>query len=92
LHVCSLLALQDDGELHKLQQLLLAPIHQQDMERSATVDGWVSVELQHLLPILTALGAGVLLSAACLLLECSSRRRAAEKQRTRAVQETEVAV
>jgi hypothetical protein len=58
------------------------------MERSAPVDGWVSVELLPLLPILTALGAGVLLSAACLLLEC----RTAGKQNARTEQGKEVIV
>jgi hypothetical protein len=56
------------------------------------VDGWVSVEIQHLLPILTVLGAGVLLSATCFLLEWGAGLRAAGKQRTRTEQKTAVAV
>jgi hypothetical protein len=90
--VHSLLALQDDGELYKLQQLLLAPLSQQEAEVRAAVDGWVSVEIQHLLLVLTALGAGVLLSATCFLLEWSAGRRAAGKRRTCIKQKTAGAV
>jgi hypothetical protein len=92
LPVHSLLALQDDGELHKLQQSLLAPLSQQDEEGRAAADGWVSVEIQHLLPVLTALGVGVLLSVACFLLEWGAGRRAAGKRKTRTKQKTAVAI
>ncbi|XP_033607020.1 glutamate receptor 1-like [Cryptotermes secundus] len=77
-----LLTLQNDGELYKLQQLLLAPLRQQDAEELAPVDGSVSVEIQHLLPVLTVLGAGVLLSATCFLLEWAAGRRTRSKQKT----------
>jgi hypothetical protein len=90
LPVHSLLALQDDGELYKLQQLLLAPLNRQNTETRATAEGWVSVEIQHLLPVLTALGAGVLLSVACLLLEMYAGRRDAGKRRTCIKQRTAV--
>jgi hypothetical protein len=76
--------------MHKLQQLLYAPLSQREAQSSAAVDGWISVEMQHLLPILTALGAGVLLGATCLLLEWGARRPVARKRRTRIKQKTPV--
>jgi hypothetical protein len=72
--------------------LLLPTPSQQEAEGLAAVDGWVSVEMQHLLPVLTVLGAGVLLSATCFVLEWGARRRAVGKRRMRTKQKTAVAV
>jgi hypothetical protein len=69
LDVHSLLAMQEDGELHKLRKILSA-VGNEQQEISG---GWISVEMQHLVPILTALGSGVVLSATCLLLEYGTR-------------------
>ena len=78
LGVHSLLAMQEDGELHKLRETLSAPLHeQQDL-----VGGWSSVELQHLVPILTVLGSGLVLGGTCLLLEYGVRCWAARMGRS----------
>jgi hypothetical protein len=78
LDVRSLLAMQEDGEMNKLRRILFGPRHeQQDL-----VGGWSSVEMQHLVPILTALGSGLVLSVTCLLLEHAARRWAARSGRS----------
>ena len=78
LDVHSLLAMQEDGELNKLRKTLTAPRPgQQELE-----GGWSSVEMQHLVPILAALGSGVVLSVTCLLLEHGARRWAARSGRS----------
>ncbi|PSN36921.1 hypothetical protein C0J52_13895 [Blattella germanica] len=66
-------AMKDDGVLHKLRSHLEAPfkVHQNDLGES--VSGWVSVEMEHLLPILTTLAAGIVLGASFLFLECAGR-------------------
>jgi hypothetical protein len=69
LDVHSLIAMLEDGELQKLRKTLSAPRH----EQHELVEGWSSVEMQHLVPILTALGSGVVPSATCLLLEYGAR-------------------
>jgi hypothetical protein len=63
--------------LHKLRGLLFAPLNLQEADGREVVGGWLSVQMQHLLPILTALGAGVVLGAICLLLERGLGRPAA---------------
>jgi hypothetical protein len=68
--------MQEDGELNKLRESLSAPRHGQQ-ELAAE---WSSVEMQHLVPILTALMSGVVLSATCLLLEHGARRWAARRR------------
>jgi hypothetical protein len=85
---CSLLILKEEGVLQKMQKTLFAPVKLQESDQSATVDGWVSVEMQHLMPILTALGAGFGLGAACLLLERGARLWVGGKQRVRPHQKT----
>jgi hypothetical protein len=75
--------MNDDGVLHKLRDHLFAPLNLQKADRRAVVSGWISVEMQHLLPILTALGAGVVLGATCLLMERGSGRHGADKCKAR---------
>jgi hypothetical protein len=78
LDVHSLLAMQENGELNKLRKTLSAPSHgQQEL-----AGGWSIVEMQHLVPLLTVLGSGVVLSATCLLLEHGARRWAARRDRS----------
>jgi hypothetical protein len=79
----SLLALYDDGVLHYLRAQLLAPLKQLQADRQPLAGGWISVEMHHLLPILTTLGIGVALGATCLLLELGSGRRGAGKWKER---------
>lgn len=78
-HAHSLLTLYDDGVLHRLKDCLFASLNLQEAEHRAMVGGWLSVEMQHLLPILMALGTGMVLGATCLLLELGSGRRSAGK-------------
>jgi len=78
LDVHSLLAMQEDGELNKLRKILSVPLH----EQQELAGGWSSVEMQHLVPILTALGSGLVLSITCLLLEHAARRWAARSGRS----------
>ncbi|KDR09318.1 hypothetical protein L798_00999, partial [Zootermopsis nevadensis] len=74
-----LLTLYDDGVLHRLKDGLFASLNLQEAEHRAMVGGWLSVEMQHLLPILMALGTGMVLGATCLLLELGSGRRSVGK-------------
>jgi len=76
--VHSLLAMQEDGELHKLRKTLSAPRH----ERQDLAGGWSSVEMQHLVPILTVLGSGLVLSVTGLLIEYGARCWAARSGRS----------
>jgi len=76
--VHSLLAMQEDGELHKLRKALSAPRH----ERQDLAGRWNSVEMQHLVPILTVLGSGLVLSVTGLLMEYGVRCWAARKGRS----------
>jgi len=78
LDVHSLLAMQEDGELNKLRKILSGPLH----EQQELAGGWSSVEMLHLVPILTALGSGLVLSVTCLLLEHAARRWAARSGRS----------